>query len=1074
MDTIQDKEDLIQTFLHIHYPNIDDKPYYDVDFEKNILNLYDPIYKIKTEKNSIFELNKIFTNENDNKYIYEETCSNTIKDCLNGQSIVFISYGITISDKLKFIIGDVNDSYSNLNHRGIFPILLDKLISSLNNSKYSKYNYSINLSYMCFYDQKIIDLSNLLGKDFSSFTEENILKFGVELDKKIGGVSNIKKVPTENCNDVLFFINKLFSLLIKLEEDSFYNLYSRSHFVFIIYIINNDGKIISTLTFILLNGSENLNIHNRSIINNKQMNKDGQEKLLENAKCAHDSQFTYDSIIYSLQNNIYINQLNVENIFGEKEDNIKHLNKNDVEIDEIEKINLSKLTRVLYEPIFSRKVNNIKFKIIGSILPNTGYYDLVKDTLMFLFRCRKIIIAGNRKKKEGLFISKSKKKSISNSKSAKDDTMFELENKIKLQAMKIEDMHKMIDKKQEKIAIIEKNYRKQIEVLKKNLGFSGNIEILLSGNENTKEFIEAKNTRDALENLKLNKLTINDFERKLENANQEIKKLKNLLVIKENDKTMLRCYHSINDSKKKKKVEDKNRNDFYEKIENYERELKQKEKMITELQKELETKNKILLSIPNYFRKNNKTNNINNINNISKNNETISIKSEEKNTKNPTNTDNNKKVNTKNNVNISLDSDSPLEIKPKEKIYKEKLCDVLKRNQTEIQIITKKYESLLHQKEEIIKDNNYQIKKLQKQNKYEISMFEEELMKMNKLLMKIFSNYRKIFPPFFNEKLPLVTLNNKREEFEKLLANSEKEINGCNFPLLYKIFFKKGNDNSKIINKKNSIDNSKNKEKYKTIETDHKTFMEKNFINFEKSPSPSIEQMKEFLNEQSEDVLSIKKLQLEKMTKDELIEAYLKSVDIIHDIEKYFKKYTNYKRGFLNKEDNKEELLNKINTYQNKIKTLEKSLENAIQKNNKNDIIIDSQNRIIDNFKKNKCKNLFNSKNNGFSSESKFTLRKNSDKYPLYNLYVNSNGKHIHTSSENNLGDLPTFSKNSAKYKLMRHNTDSSVNYQPTNGTSYLATNLKTSFKNIENGRTKKPKRPYTSTNKYRSLNEES
>ena len=78
-------------------------------------------------------------------------------------------------------------------------------------------------------------------------------------------------------------------------------------------------------------------------------------------------------------------------------------------------------------------------------------------------------------------------------------------NKIKMQAMKIEDMGKILEKKQKKITIIEKNYKKQIEVLKNNFGFKGDVNILLDGNENTKEFFEAKKIKEACQNSSLNK-----------------------------------------------------------------------------------------------------------------------------------------------------------------------------------------------------------------------------------------------------------------------------------------------------------------------------------------------------------------------------------------------------------------------------------------------------------------------------------------------------------------------------------------------------------------------------------------
>ena len=1072
MDTIQDREDLIQTFLHIHYPNIDDKPYYDVDFEKNILNLYDPIYKIKTEKNSIFELNKIFTNENDNKYIYEETCSNTIKDCLNGQSIVFISYGITVSDKLKFIIGDVNDSYSNLNHRGIFPILLDKLISSLNNSKYSKYNYSINLSYMCFYDQKIIDLSNLLGKDFSSFTEENILKFGVELDKKIGGVSNIKKVPTENCNDVLFFINKLFSLLIKLEEDSFYNLYSRSHFVFMIYIINNDGKIISRLSFIILNGSEYLNSRNRYLITNKQMIKEEQQKyIVENSKYSHESQYIYDSIINSLKNNLYINESNDDMM--KKRDSIAHHSSVGVDLDEIEKNNLSKLTRALFS-IFSRKVTNIKFRIIGTILPNVGYYEVVKDTLMFLFRCHKIMVSRNEKRKHSsLNNSNSNVSPKNNNNVLKDDTIFELENKIKMQAMKIEDMGKILEKKQKKITIIEKNYKKQIEVLKNNFGFKGDVNILLDGNENTKEFFEAKKIKEACENSSLNKKTINDLEQKLKNANQEIQKLKNLLIIKEDDKTMLQCYHGINDEKIKKKLEEKNRNNLNIQIETYEKELLKKEKIINELKKELDNKNQILMSIPTKIKNhiNSKILNDNLSPNNDKNNISSSFIGQNKYKNNSKNVNNTKNEKNKNGNNIEQNSDNterPLLITPKEKVYRVKIADVINSNKKEIELVTKKYESLLTQNQEIIKNDNYQINKMQTQNKYEISMFEEELRKLNSILTHIFHSYHKIFAPILNDKCSLVSLKNRYQEFEKIINKAENEVNGFNFPFLYESYNKKGIPENITKYLKINLSEEKNSKYPKQKNVDYIDFMKNNSLSLDDCLPPTIEQIYNFI-EKKEDILTAKKDRLERLSKEKILENYSNTVDIIHQIREYFKNYISYQKQN-QVHDNTVELQNKINDYQNEIKKLKKCLEKETGVNTKNNVIIDSQNRIIEQLKKENSfrKNLATSKNTfDYSTISTNILRKNSDKLPVTSI----KNKYIQTLYNNTFSKL---NKSSTK-KNNRNDTDnnSSVNYQPTNGTSGLISFMKNSTPNIDFLGYKKSKRPLTSKNKRKFITDD-
>ena len=431
MDSIQEEKeeenDLIKTFLYITYPKIEDKSYYKVDLSNNVLILFDPITRTESERDGIFEMDKIFTNEHNNSDIYEEICSNTIKEALNGESFSFISYGNTISYKLKLLIGDVNDSYTKVEHRGLFPKLLDNLINNINNDNIHRENLSINLSYFCLYNNKIIDLSNFLGKNISDYKEENFIKKAVEVNKKLDNLKNIKKVPTENVKDTLFFINKLFLLLIQLDDESEYHLYSRAHFSIIIYIINNNGEIISTLTFILLNGSE---------IVDKNIKKEKSKKRNNSlASFEVDSQFTYDSIINSLKNNKYVNKIK------DKEENNKE-NKIRKEIyDYNEKNNISNLASILYDICFSPIKKHIKFRIIGSIVPNTGYYDTCKDTLMFLFNCRQ---ANKSKLKSSLnLIGNFRDHEIHR----KDDIIFDLENKIKIQTNTIIELNKTIEKK---------------------------------------------------------------------------------------------------------------------------------------------------------------------------------------------------------------------------------------------------------------------------------------------------------------------------------------------------------------------------------------------------------------------------------------------------------------------------------------------------------------------------------------------------------------------------------------------------------------------------------------------------
>ena len=430
MDSIKEEKeeenDAVKLYLQIHYPKIEDKPYYKIDFDKNILVLFDQVNRTHSEKDGIFEMDKIFTNENDNSYLYNEICSNAIKEALKGESFAFISYGNTISDKLKILIGDVNYSYSKAELRGMFPKLLEELITTINNNKSYTENISINLSYFILYNDIIVDLSNFMGKNFDNFNEETFLKKAMELDKTIDTIKNIKKVPTENINDVLFFINKIFLSLINLEEGSKNHLYTRAHFCSIIYIINNNGKIVSTLTFILLNGSEIMSNGSNPEQVMKRMNKDQTPKNnVLSSKTAVETQYTYNSIIYSLKNNAYINKL------PESEP----LDQNSTKIfDYTEKNKISKLTRILYDICFNPKKKNIKFRIIGTILPNTGYYDNCKDTLMFLFNCRQAIASTAKKK----IAKKEKTDNLAESNSnirnriMRNDTIFDLENKIKI------------------------------------------------------------------------------------------------------------------------------------------------------------------------------------------------------------------------------------------------------------------------------------------------------------------------------------------------------------------------------------------------------------------------------------------------------------------------------------------------------------------------------------------------------------------------------------------------------------------------------------------------------------------
>ncbi len=590
--------DRIKIFLKVRPPEMEDKSYYDIDLSKNIFTLYDQLIKGPSGKSKLYEMDKIFTNEHENSYIYEEICRDCIKESLKGNNFCFISYGETSSDKFKMLYGNIEDSYTNINNRGIFPRLLEQYIKSINDNEEYKHNYSLNLSSMCINQGKIIDLSNYMGKDIVSLKENAIFNSGIDIGNNKEILNSIKKVPIENCGDVVFFLNKVFSHLLEIDYESIYHLYSHSYFIFNIYITDNNGKNISNLIFIILNGSEQLNSMRNYEKNDSKKNTQNQtitspnKKLVELSKNVVMTQYTYDNIINYINNNKELNNL-IDDKKEEEDDK-----------------GMSKLIIVLYNILFGPNIKRMKYRFIGSIVPSTGFYLSVKDTLDYLFKCKNIIrkkkqIEGNRE-----LIDKKGKELLGR----KDDMIFDLENKIKIQAQKIEELNKNIDKKDIKIKDLEKTYKKQVEVLKSKFNFNGDGNILLSGNEYTKEAKFARNIREAKDNVRIYQGKINELEEKLRQSKETIKKITTQKEINENDKTMVSYYQNLKSNQENNEHEIKLKNEYSKRIDKIQNELNNSNKIIEELRNEIDKKNQILFNLPDVLqKKSNETFNIKNL-----------------------------------------------------------------------------------------------------------------------------------------------------------------------------------------------------------------------------------------------------------------------------------------------------------------------------------------------------------------------------------------------------------------------------------------------------------------------------
>ena len=921
------KSNCIKTYLHIHNPTVKDKPYYKIDKSKNILYLHNQKIISESESDGIFEFDKIFTNENSSSDIYKNICDNMIQNFYEGKSHCFVSYGNTMSDKFKILIGDNNK-------KGILLQTFDDLITNNNNKKDTK----IFLSYFSIYNDKIIDLSNIITEnDLNNKFEEDFMKEGIELSKNYD-INNIKKISLENnINNINIKIDKLFSHLLNIDKSSKYHIYSSSHFCFILYLINTEtNNIISTITFIILNGSELLNRNNLS----KKSEVSSSLKSVE-------SQYIYDSIIYSISSNKVFNHEN--------------------EVNNFEKEKLSKLTNLLNDICFNPDKENIKFIILGNIIPITGYYETTKDTLMFLFNIRQSTI---NKKNKNEKINVSRKVSYQN----REDVIFDLESKIKFQADSIEDLNKTLKKKDEKIFDLEKNYKVQIEYLKNYFGFKGKIEVLLSGDVNTKEFKEASKIREAKENALILKKNINLLEKNMEKKEEEINKLKNERKIKLNDQTMIKYYFMADDIKKNKKKENDNKKEIFTQMQKYENDIKNKDKIINELKKEIEQKNKILLSIPKVIK--NK----------------INIKE----TENKENADNNDEI-----IEIKKETKKP---------EKNEYLKIIQKCKEENDKLIFKYENLLSQIQKQLEEKEYQINQIIQDNKLKYNSFKTELNKLFDTFTNLINSYRK------NKNVYL---------FEKAIENTKEELDEYNYPNIFKLISTE--IRKKIISlkakeeikKENNQDKNDNDNKNNSINFNKltKEKIKDTVLNFDNDSklTTNISQINNFINSKKKILFTYNKNQLEQLSKEILIKNYLEIITYIKTLEDYFECYKESQENIKAKNIND----TIISEYEEKIKTLTTKLDNECQKNNNNLIVINSQKKIIEQFNYKNILNINKTKLNDkypLVSSNKYCPTISGNKYKDNIFLKSKNYSQMRNSTEKNicdriLGSTETFNK---------------------------------------------------------------
>ena len=917
--------DVLKTFLKINSPKVEDKSYYQINKARNALTLYDPINKEPSDKSSYFEENKIFIETDENSYIYEEICRDTIKESFNGISYSFISYGESNSDKLKLLISDIKDNELNYNNRGIFPRLIDNLIKKQKNLNEK---LKLEISYFLVHDNDLIDLSNLKNEK-NNINEEKLYKDKYTIKNEENFVDKIKKVNIEESEKELKFLNKIINILISFEEkneDNNKNIFTRSHICIIIYVLNEINQKKSLINFLILNGSEYLYSGRSEKYKDlfSEINNKSNKNIIEGTKIALETQYTYETLV-----NLIKLKIDIDN-------NIDSLNENQIKlILDKNKLN-SKLTIIQQKILFA--TSKMKFRIIGTISPNIGFYQNFKDTLIFLFEFQKIIksLKNNKSSSKDIDIFsnrddnlknydklKTKRYSIQTYESTKKDNMiFELEKKINKYKKSIDEYKEKLAKKEQKITFLQQTYKEQIKTIKKKFNFTGDINILISGDENTKEAEFVKNLKDAAEIKIRNEGNIHLLQKKLDNAEEEIKRLKNKVQLYNDNDTMIKYYLSKQQNNEDKKKDNKKKNELFTKIEELKNEIKTKNKLIENYKKEIENKNKIIFNLPKCL----------------KETYTNSISNE------------NKKENENLNENYN-DNDSTNSIN----IYNNEIKQIKLNNEKNMNILKLKYENIIKEKNNEIQklEYNYEGFKLEKDK--DINKYANETIKINKILMSLISNYKRIFDSNLTKKCSIINLNNKKEEFDKIIMTADKDINYNNFPLLYQTLIK---TNQLKINQ--PLIHSNLKKIYSPISIKKEEDLKEEKLNIKgndlKSEIPiNEEKINKFIKEETNNgKIIFSKETLQEMSKESLINHCINLNNKIIEIENFLKKYTEYKRGFnVEKfEQNEKYKDGIINDLKNKVSKLAINLDEQIKINNNNILVINSQNRKIDKLEK--------------------------------------------------------------------------------------------------------------------------
>ena len=764
----EEENERIKVYLKIKPSLASDKIFYNVSKDKKILSLLDNLTLDDHKKSKKIEVDKIFTNKDENSYLYEEIMRNCVKNSLNGDNFTIVSYGDSYSEKHQLIIGSP-DCYENINNRGIFPRLLESYINKIDSNEILSDTISLNLSYIMINDNNLVDLTQLMGIEKNTLEkltkEEYLRKYSKELkiDEKnnintANLLKSIKKTPVEKVNDSLFFLLQTLNLLNKLEASNNHFL-TWSYFLILLYVTDNNGKTVSTISFIILPGNEILLLRHartKSIINDLRRESISVSLKVNATECFNAIEDILDNLAVKNEEN------NKKEKAKDSQRKSKIENKKEIK---------SKLFNLIGKLSFD--VNNKsaqydrKYVIIGSMFGNSGYISNTKDTLYFLTLCKKL---------SGQKISNNKRQSYIDTNffkeklKAKNDQIYDLESKLKTQESKVKELNLLMENKEENYKALQENYKVQIKSLKEELGFYGDINNLLKKDENSEDYEFTLKVRNLTENNKLKSMKIEELKEQITKIETVIQQLRTLLDVKENDFTMLDIVRSVREAREKKKEDMTLINKTGDKIEELQKKNKILQNKINGIKNEINSKKNIINSLPEIF-----TNNMN----VQKNLE-----------------------NMENKVKDNNESD---------KWFGENNTEIINRLKTESDkekmLIINKYENILNQNKNNIKDQDKRLNNITEEFKIIKNKYLDEMVIIYKSIINIINYYGKVFQSNNN-----IFIN--KNKFDKILDKEEKTINPISLPLLYNELGKIGYGHFQLNTKKIKPEKKVIKSKY--------------------------------------------------------------------------------------------------------------------------------------------------------------------------------------------------------------------------------------------------------------------